>query len=405
MKTIKRSVLILFLFTITFTSLYAGGISLLLKGTWNDNLYRPTRVSVNADGKIAVADNHRKQIYIFAGDHRFISSVPLPSSPLSVAFAVDGNLYVGIQNDILKINLSGEIVDRFSSHGISLQAPMDIAVEKSGLIYVVDRDRNSVSVYSSAFELQRTFGTPGMNPGEFRSPIGLALDASTGEIIIADGGNSRIQIFSTDGNYRRVFGEHIKQTDTTWQVVGTFARMQGVAVDAHGRIYVTDGGLDHVQIFDTNGNHLGFLGKEGPRASRLHVPMGITVSSSGKLLVTSLTSSEVKEYIIEYTTGVEPSSSSAPAKYMLEQNYPNPFNPTTQIRFSIPASDFVALTIYDIVGREIAVLANGDYQSGSYTIEWNGRNTAGTPAASGIYFYHLQVGDKFSQTNKMIFLK
>ena len=85
--------------------------------------------------------------------------------------------------------------------------------------------------------------------------------------------------------------------------------------------------------------------------------------------------------------------------YELKQNYPNPFNNGTIISFSIPVDQFVALRIYDILGREVTVLLNDHMESGSHEIAFNSTNLA-----SGIYFYRLETG-KFSRTQKMVLIK
>jgi hypothetical protein len=73
-----------------------------------------------------------------------------------------------------------------------------------------------------------------------------------------------------------------------------------------------------------------------------------------------------------------------PAEYCLEQNYPNPFNPKTGIRYQVPGVSDVKITVYDILGREIAVLLNERKAPGSYEVTFEGSNIA-----SGVYFYRL----------------
>jgi len=98
-------------------------------------------------------------------------------------------------------------------------------------------------------------------------------------------------------------------------------------------------------------------------------------------------------------TGISTVSSEVPSSYLLKQNYPNPFNPTTNINFSLPKSGLVTLKIYDISGREVAVLLNEVKSAGSYLV---GFNAAGLP--SGAYFYRLTSGN-FSETKKMMLIK
>ncbi|MFH2030089.1 MAG: T9SS type A sorting domain-containing protein [Bacteroidota bacterium] len=103
-----------------------------------------------------------------------------------------------------------------------------------------------------------------------------------------------------------------------------------------------------------------------------------------------------------------------PTEFSLEQNYPNPFNPTTTIKFSIPSivertsvrgnSDInVALRVYDILGREIQTLINGEMESGNYEVVFDATSNGGQ-LSSGIYFYTLQMGNK-RLTKKMTLIR
>ncbi len=85
--------------------------------------------------------------------------------------------------------------------------------------------------------------------------------------------------------------------------------------------------------------------------------------------------------------------------YRLFQNYPNPFNPATKIYYEVPSAGNVKLSIYDVLGREVAVLINDNQQSGKHEIQWN---ASGYP--SGVYFYKLSAGN-YSETKKMVLVK
>ena len=88
-----------------------------------------------------------------------------------------------------------------------------------------------------------------------------------------------------------------------------------------------------------------------------------------------------------------------PLTFNLEQNYPNPFNPSTMIKFVIPKSSFVNLTVYDVLGRQVETLINEVKHPGDYEIEFDA-----SELSSGIYFYRIQASD-FTETKKMILLK
>lgn len=98
------------------------------------------------------------------------------------------------------------------------------------------------------------------------------------------------------------------------------------------------------------------------------------------------------------TTGLT-STGIIPEKFSLKQNYPNPFNPSTSIEFSIPEQSFVELKLFDVIGKEVAVLVEEEKPAGTYKAVFEGTNLP-----SGTYFYRLTAGG-FVESKKMILLK
>ena len=88
-----------------------------------------------------------------------------------------------------------------------------------------------------------------------------------------------------------------------------------------------------------------------------------------------------------------------PTSIELYQNYPNPFNPSTTIRYDIKEKGYVTLIIYDLLGRELATLVNGNKEEGRYTANFNASSLP-----SGVYIYTLRVND-FTSSKKMTILK
>jgi len=90
-----------------------------------------------------------------------------------------------------------------------------------------------------------------------------------------------------------------------------------------------------------------------------------------------------------------------PLSFELKQNYPNPFNSSTIITYKLPFAGYVSLKIYDLMGREIAVLVNEYLPAGIYNSQFLIGNSQ---FSSGVYFYQLKVGN-FVQTKKMMLIK
>lgn len=96
---------------------------------------------------------------------------------------------------------------------------------------------------------------------------------------------------------------------------------------------------------------------------------------------------------------VDDLKSDLPTDYTLSNNYPNPFNPSTTIDFTLPEQSNAKIVIYDALGNQVDVIADGVKAAGKYSVKWNASNYA-----SGIYFYKLEAGN-FVKVQKMILMK
>ena len=93
-----------------------------------------------------------------------------------------------------------------------------------------------------------------------------------------------------------------------------------------------------------------------------------------------------------------------PTEFALEGNYPNPFNPTTTIRFALPEAAVVRLSVYDMLGREVARVLDSELPAGRHEATWNGRTDAGSTVSSGAYLLRMAAGE-FSATTRMVVVK
>ncbi len=92
-------------------------------------------------------------------------------------------------------------------------------------------------------------------------------------------------------------------------------------------------------------------------------------------------------------------SDEIPKEFALEQNFPNPFNPSTRLRYALPSDGLVQLRVFDVLGRQVALLVNDDKQAGIHAVQWDA-----SIQASGIYFYKITAGS-LSETKKMLLIR
>jgi hypothetical protein len=145
----------------------------------------------------------------------------------------------------------------------------------------------------------------------------------------------------------------------------------------------------------------GTLTKNGALHGTVQFSGPVIQDSDGPVLVLAVPGAS---YLIHpllqwWLTGVEDRPEGLPTATSLMQNYPNPFNPTTDIEFQVAAGTHVRLWVFDLAGREVAVLVDEKKGPGSYQVTFDASGLA-----SGVYLYQLQTGDGI-QTKKMILMK
>jgi len=164
---------------------------------------------------------------------------------------------------------------------------------------------------------------------------------------------------------------------------------------------VMDAGSEAIAIFDesTTTSYIG-----GFRLNKANE--GVFIFIAGRPYRYDNTASATNyEYMIDNfmtstIVGVDDNSENElPSGYILAQNYPNPFNPSTQISYSIPNSEYVSLKIYDVLGKEVAILVDAVQSANHYTVSFDAGKLS-----SGIYFYTLKAGN-FNETKKMLLLR
>lgn len=267
-------------------------------GTAPGQLGRPVGLSVAPDGTIYVAEETNSRISVFSPDGQFervlgADNQLLFTRPNSVAVGPDGNLYVADtwNYQVQVLSPDGELITRWGERGefgqnaqpdpvYGFWGPRDVVVDAQGLVYVADTGNKRIRVYTSDGQYVRDIGSGGSAPGQLDEPSGMALHPD-GRLFIADYWNRRISVFNTDGTFAYTFP------------VRAWYDEQGnrpyVAVDAvRGRVYVTDPDAGRVLVYSINGECLGSFGqasREGFDATQFRTTSGIAVDGSGNVYV------------------------------------------------------------------------------------------------------------------------
>ena len=93
-----------------------------------------------------------------------------------------------------------------------------------------------------------------------------------------------------------------------------------------------------------------------------------------------------------------------PSVHVLRSASPNPFNPVTTLSYGVPRETEVHLAVYNVAGRLVRTLVDGGVEAGYHTVVWDGRDDAGVPTSSGVYFCRME-SDGFTGTTKLVLLK
>ncbi len=379
----------------------------------------------------------------------------------SLAVDVGGNVYVtgrsagsSTYDDYatIKYNSSGDAVwvRRYSGPGDSSDYAAAIAVDANGNVYVTgwsfgsgtNEDYGTIKYSSSGDTVWvRRYNGPGNSHDQATS---LAVDAG-GNVYVTGGSAGS----STYEDYATI--KYSSSGDPVW-----VRRYDGLAngddcatslaVDASGNVYVTGCTYEHVEFAKVlgidgprGGYKAGWSSGEGDGNATIKyddagnqmwlaqytyagggsTPVGLKLDAQNNVYVAGTSSwggwvwgGGIGEYVwtppasiyavIRYNqiaTSVDQVLSSLPKDFSLSQNYPNPFNPATVISYHVPLASRVSLTVFDLLGREVAVLVNEEKPSGSYTAQWNAAGFA-----SGIYLVRMQAGS-FVDTKKIVLMK
>jgi DNA-binding beta-propeller fold protein YncE len=259
-------------------------LSDVFTGRQEFRLIRPMAIVVSADNVIYVADPGAGGVHRFdqkAGEYHLISRaderilpsvVGLAQGPGESVYVVDSELA-----QLFQIRAGAEIATPLFPQ-LKLAQPTGIAYDASTQrLYIADTAKHHIVVLSATGEVIKTFGQRGHGDGEFNFPTYLWLDAKH-RLFVTDSLNFRIQIFDQDGNYLGKFGQHGDGS-------GNLSRPKGVAVDGSGHVYVVDALFHAIQLFDEQGNLLLSVGQRGASLGEFYLPTGIFIANNSEIYI------------------------------------------------------------------------------------------------------------------------
>lgn len=237
----------------------------------------------------------------------------------------------------------------------------------TGFLYLISGEgQNDVNVYDADLVFRYQFSVAGIAT----DPEGIAYSSQRNHVFILSGHDKKLYEFTLNGNL------------VTDYNIGNFLP---VPIDPQGLTFAPSSDPnddpDNFNLYIVDGQ---INNEPDPNNDRDGLIYEATIDSVSVQVGT--------ERYLDYPG------------FGLNQNYPNPFNPETQISFQLPVAEHVVMTIYNATGQEIVRLVDNTYAQGSQTVRWDGKDSHGNSAPSGVYFYKIKAGE-FSQVRRMNLLR
>jgi len=257
------------------------------------SIISPYGITTDSQGRLYVVDTFLKRIHVFdtAGNQYFFfpEDRAMLASPVGIAIDKGGIVYITDSKRGVVCLFKDNGQKFLSTIGRDIfKRPTGIAVNpKTSELLVVDTLQSRVFRFDlSNRSLKGSFGTDGATEGMFHYPTNIFVTL-TGDIIVSDALNFRVQVFSPDGRFLFTFGR-------MGDAPGTFSRPKGVAADSDGNIYVVDALFDNIQVFDKGGRLLMAFGEHGTGYGDLWLPTGICIDNNDLIYVSDSSNRRVQ---------------------------------------------------------------------------------------------------------------
>jgi len=255
----------------------------------------PGGLAVDNEGNVYVVDSGNARVQKFGPDGRFLKAVGAAGSaegefnqPSDLALDGQGNVYVldTWNHRVQKFDPELNFITAWGKAATSLISPDEdemwgprsIAVDRDGNVWVVDTGTDRIRKFSAEGKPLASAGGQGGRPGEFREPVGIAIDAEARQILVADAGNARIQRF--DAELRPVAQYAVKE----WEDLAP-TNKPDLAILPDGRLLVSDPAHGRLMLLATDGLMVATLDSVGGEA--LAAPRGIAFDAAGGFVFVS----------------------------------------------------------------------------------------------------------------------
>lgn len=357
----------------------------------------------------------------------------LNSQGLSIAVGASGNIYVagyvstdsnGTDMAVIKYDSSGAKLwmNTYNGTGNGEDKAWGIVVDELDNAYVTGYATGDSSYIDCATLKYSSGGN--LEWAKLYNREGNSTDKAWGIVVDTDGSiyiTGETSVDSLNTNYLTI--KYDNSGDVQWvkfydgtgnasdiaSAIGILADSNSRSIVVTGKSWGTNNNYDYATVryssttgVQTQVNRYSMSGITDDVAKKIAISeTRVFVTGYSELIVESSSNvSYISTQMMKWGESSElTNNNNTPQKYVLHQNYPNPFNPSTNIKFDISKASIVKLAIYDMLGREVAVLVNQQLTAGSYNIAYSNKDLS-----SGIYFYRLTAGN-FVETKKMSLIK
>ncbi len=279
------------------------------KEAWLDALFgtsrsggmsKPYAITTDKEGKVYVSDTGLRTVWVFDEKSKKVSFVGQGALRTPTGLAVDarGKLFVSdsTAQKVYAFDKDGKLVMAIGKKD-ELGNPAGLAIDAAtNRLYVANAKLHRIKVYdTNDGQFIFDIGDRGTDVGQLNFPTNLFI--RNGKLYVTDTGNFRVQLLDLDGKYLKSFGK-------IGDGFGNFARPKGVAADSEGHVYVTDAAFDNFQIFDDQGILLLFVGSRGRGPGSFAIPAGLHIDEKDQIYVADQYNQRIQvfQYLSEKTT-------------------------------------------------------------------------------------------------------